>query len=108
MAPRGEHNGHVEPTVFSTAFGIWLAAIPAAWLFVHDFGFLRDTVITTAVWLPACMLGSSMMTCRNANEMSSVDYLKGLALLAIPYLALGFYAFGIYPEIQHVQRTLAP
>lgn len=94
--------------MLSTAFGIWVAAIPAAWLFVNDFGYLRDTVVTLAVWLPACMWGAGAMSCRNANLMSGVDYAKGMALLAMPYVALGVYAFGIYPDLQEAQRQLGP
>ena len=41
----GTHEDHTEPTLFATAFPIWLAAIAAMWIFIANFGYAPASLL---------------------------------------------------------------
>lgn len=87
------HDGHVEPSLASHAVSVWACAIPATWLFVANFGYLRDSLIALAVFVPVCLWICSGLSCRNASNMSGFDMFKSLGLIAVPWLILVFYIY---------------
>lgn len=92
MASENEHEGHKEPTLFATAFPIWLAAIPALWIFIANFGYAPSAFIAFAIWGAIVFGVSNSFDCRNATKMSGWDGAKALAIIVFPYGVLTWYA----------------
>ena len=87
----GTHEDHTEPTLFATAFPIWLAAIPALWIFIANFGYAPASLLAFAIWGAVVFCTCSSFECRNATKMSGWDGVKALVIMVIPYVVLTGY-----------------
>jgi hypothetical protein len=72
MTTRPQHNGHTEPSLFVTAFPIWLVAIPPVWFLISDFGYPVFWILGLLVWLGICFAVINSLECRDAGRMGGV------------------------------------